>query len=69
LLSRKLTCSTEEQHFIRRTAVQRYNEGKYPTRIAESYGVANVLVHRWVKKHLMREWNFLEAVSKLTQVR
>ena len=42
--------STEEKHLIRRMAAQRYLEGESPTRIAASYGVSAVSVHRWGKQ-------------------
>ena len=42
--------STEEQHLIRRMAVQRYQEGESPTLIAKSYGVTYTSVYRWVQK-------------------
>lgn len=58
------TYSTEEQHLIRRMAVQRYNEGESPTRIAKSYGVSNVSVHRWVKKSREQGAESLAPVPK-----
>lgn len=42
--------SSSEQHLIRRMAAQRYLDGESPTRIARSYGVSNVSVHRWGKQ-------------------
>ncbi len=46
--ARKL--STEEKHFIRRMAAKRYLANESPRRIAESYGVSEVSVHRWGKQ-------------------
>ena len=45
-------------------AVQRYNEGESPTRIAESYGVTNVSVHRWVKKAREEGMDSLAPIPK-----
>jgi len=42
--------STEEKHLIRRMTAQCYLEGESLTRIAASYGVSAVSVHRWGKQ-------------------
>ena len=42
-------------HFIRCEAVQRYNEAILRPGY-ENYGVTNISIHRWVKKHMRREW-------------
>lgn len=39
----------DQKHFIRTMATKRYFEGESPKRIAESYGVSVVSVHRWAK--------------------
>ena len=39
--------TVEQKHFIRTMATKRYLAGESPKRIAESYGVSTVSVHRW----------------------
>ena len=39
--------TVEQKHFIRTMATKRYFAGESPKRIAESYGVSTVSVHRW----------------------